>query len=127
MVVVLLCVTKVVHAYVKHKKYNSLFSLNYLNTFFLLLPRRQEKITRHLITILGCDVDIYRCSPPVHLAAYIGDAILLELLLHLGAKVRAMYGVHVVVTWYSLSAPRTMGHEVTQRDESMAQINYSLM
>ncbi|KAK3691441.1 hypothetical protein RRG08_036243 [Elysia crispata] len=47
---------------------------------------RQEKITRHLITILGCDVDIYRCSPPVHLAAYIGDAILLELLLHLGAK-----------------------------------------
>ncbi|RUS90696.1 hypothetical protein EGW08_001500 [Elysia chlorotica] len=47
---------------------------------------RHEAVVQHLVTCLGCDLDLYWCSPPVHLAAYIGDAKLLELLLHAGAK-----------------------------------------
>ncbi|GFR57803.1 ankyrin repeat and SOCS box protein, partial [Elysia marginata] len=47
---------------------------------------KQEKLVKHLITSLGCNADLYWCSPPVHLAAYMGDTKLLELLLHLGAK-----------------------------------------
>ncbi|GFN85706.1 ankyrin repeat and socs box protein [Plakobranchus ocellatus] len=47
---------------------------------------RHCEIVDHLVSSLNCNVDCYRCSPPVHLAAYQGDAKLLDRLLRFGAK-----------------------------------------